>query len=71
MNKIIGWIKLHWTEYICTKSTALALMLIYMEIFHSNTISEFWRMLLGNIGHNEVLNAICNIIIGILIRSKK
>ena len=69
---ITKWIKSHWDEYIYTKTTFLALFMVYMEVFHYDAINGFWSILFGSIGHNEILTtSIANIIVGILIRSDK
>lgn len=68
MKKLIRWLEIHWREYLHTKTTAIALVLVYFEAFHYNAIDTFWHTL----GANSVVGtAIGNIIVGFLIRSKK
>ena len=66
--RLLNKIKFHWHEYLCTKTTIIALVLIYFEIFHFNAINSFWASLGANI---IITTAIANVIVGFLIRSKK
>ncbi len=60
MKKMINWAILHTKSRLFKFSTLIAMILLYLEIFHNSQISSFWQYVLGDAGRKIVESVIAN-----------
>lgn len=55
MKNIINWFKYHWQQRIFKSCTLIALLDIYLLIFHFKAYTNFLNQLADPLAHNQIV----------------